>query len=430
MKIAPLSLALAVSLLVGCAAHRQHRTMAQPCKTSATNAACDMAIIEEAPNYTLGFVEFDDQGWLWSRDQLNAVIGRLEKEEETNRLLIVTFVHGWKHGATYDDTNVEMVRENLRFLSLLERKTSRREGRPARKVVGVYAGWRGLSSKVPVVKELTFWERKNAAHEVGRGALAELFLRLEYLRNASHIIHGGDTNQTRLYIIGHSFGGAATYSALATILTQRAIQTMDHDGHGAPPRGVGDMTILVNPAFEAARYGVLRDIATNQTYLVSNLVNLAIFTSKADDATKIAFPIGRHTSTLFDKHQSGIQRKANRTAVGHFAPYTTHDLVATEAKIKANKDVRLRQQMEKADAMSERIVNLRQQMRPGSSEEDSRRVSFIGSKLTTRQGCDPMMPLYNVSVDPKLIPDHNAIDEPEFRAFLAQFLNAFEPKIH
>ena len=38
------------------------------------------------------------------------------------------------------------------------------------------------------------------------------------------------------------------------------------------------------------------------------------------------------------------------------------------------------------------------------------------------------MPLFVVSVDSKIIPNHNAIDEPEFRRFLAQFITAFEPQ--
>ena len=46
-------------------------------------------------------------------------------------------------------------------------------------------------------------------------------------RNMSHLAHKEETNQTRLYIIGRSFGGAATYSALAGILEERAIQTVD-----------------------------------------------------------------------------------------------------------------------------------------------------------------------------------------------------------
>jgi len=419
-----------VPFITGCASHRQWRTSLAACNTGIESNRCECAAIERGNSYLLGVVEFDDQGWLWSRKQLDAVMEALREEEKNERLIILTFVHGWKHTARFDDTNVELVRENLRFLNLLERLNARREQRKPRKVVGVYAGWRGLSSRVWGVKEFTFWERKNTAHEVGRSGLSELFLRLEDLRNASHIIHRGETNQTRLFIIGHSFGGAATYSALANVLAERAIQTIDLSGQGRPPRGVGDMVMLVNPAFEAARYGVLQHIATSQTYLTSNLVNLAVFTSKADDATRLAFPLGRHFSTLFENYQSGLQRKANHTAVGHFRAYLTHDLVATEVK-KGNKAVRLRAQIDQAEELSARATDLKrraQQQRRNPRAEDRVVYQFIGSDLVLRPNRDPLMPLFNVSVDPKIIPDHNAIDEPEFRRFLAQFITAFEPQ--
>jgi hypothetical protein len=415
----------------GCASHRQWRTSLEPCNTAIASNACSSAAIEKDPSYTLGFVEFDDQGWLWCRKQLDVVMDALQDEERTNRLIVVAFVHGWKHTAKYDDSNVQMIRENLRFLDLLERLNSKREGRRPRKVVGVYAGWRGLSSKIWGIKEFTFWERKNTAHEVGRSGLSELFLRLEDLRNASHILHQGETNQTRLFIIGHSFGGAATYSALANVLAERAIQTVDLSGHGRPARGVGDMVMLVNPAFEAARYGVLENIATSQTYLVSNMVNLAVFTSKTDYATKIAFPLGRYVSTLFDNYQSSLERRANHTAVGHFPEYTTHDLNPTEIK-KASKAARLHEQVEQADTISQRATELKAQARrhrekpPGN--EEGVVYHFIGSDLVLRRNRDPRMPIFVVAVDSKIIPDHNAIDEPEFRRFLAQFITAFEPQ--
>ena len=51
-------------LLVGCVSERQYRTQShQPSITPATKDS--KAIIEVAPNYTLGFVEFDDQGWMY-----------------------------------------------------------------------------------------------------------------------------------------------------------------------------------------------------------------------------------------------------------------------------------------------------------------------------------------------------------------------------
>src|SRR5262249_7754041 len=128
---------------------------------------------------------------------------------------------------------------------------------------------------------------------------------------------------------------ALTYSALAPLLVERAVQSdpapgSQPDGTSPAPnpvRGFGDLVVLVNPAFEAARFQVLYRLTTNHPpYLTNQSVNLAIFTSKTDDATKVAFPIGRWFSTFWERNRDGTQGKANRTAVGHFRPMLTHDL--------------------------------------------------------------------------------------------------------
>lgn len=429
-----LLLLVCVVLQSGCTSHRQYRTSLTPCRTAEHSQVREDAAIEDGGSYLLGFVEFDDQGWLWSRNQMDAVLERLREEEGKQRIVIVTFVHGWKHSACYDDENVAMVRSTLRVLNRLEQLNSKKEGRIARKVVGVYAGWRGLSQNTWGLKNLTFWERKNTAHEVGRGALCELFLRLEDLRNTSHLLHKGDSEQTRLVIIGHSFGGAATYSALASLLEERAVETIDEHGNGHPPRGFGDLVMLVNPAFEAARYGVLQDIAVRQTYLVSNLVNLAIFTSTTDDATKIAFPLGRYVSTVFDKHQSSFEKNANRTAVGHFTPYITHDLVATAKGPPAKAEPLKEPSAEELEQASERVAQLKAQTKANLKERRSAKEQytyhFVGSDLQPRDGHDPRMPLYVVAVDPKIIPNHTDISKPVFLRFLEQFISTFEPQDH
>ena len=63
----------------------------------------------------------------------------------------------------------------------MENALSETNGRAARKIIGVYAGWRGRSLKSdwfpPLGKETTFWARKRAAEKVGGyGALTELMM--------------------------------------------------------------------------------------------------------------------------------------------------------------------------------------------------------------------------------------------------------------
>ena len=116
-----------------------------------------------------------------------------------------------------------------------------------RKLVGVYAGWRGLSATLEPFKELSFWERKSTAHKVGGyGAITELLVDLEHLQQAGNDSLAANAPRTELIIVGHSFGGAAVYSAISEIVTARFVDTVKH---GVPLKPLGDQVILLDPAF-------------------------------------------------------------------------------------------------------------------------------------------------------------------------------------
>jgi hypothetical protein len=417
MKLIPV-----LALFVGCVNNHQFRTSLESCRTIELAQSCQTATLEETKDYLLGFVEFDDQGWLWNRKQMTTVLNQLYAEDNKQGLLMLVFVHGWKHNASYEDGNVEMFRTNLTILGRLERLASRKEGRPPRKVVGVYAGWRGLSQNIWGLNNTTFWERKNTAHEVGRGSLTELLVRLEDIRNNSRILHKGETGRksTQLVVIGHSFGGAATFSALAPLLVERMIETINLEGEAHPSRGFGDLVVLINPAFEAARYAVLQNIAHEMEngFFTNQPVNLAIFTSKSDNATKVAFPIGRMVSTVFNQYQSKFEKRANITAVGHFQPFITHDLIALDKSIVVDTTPGLMDEKE-IEASAERVVSVKRQLHSVAPKYSVR----IGHALLQPRDTNyPFMPLFVVAVDPKIIPDHNTIDNKAFLKFLSEFL--------
>jgi len=229
-------------LLADCTAERQYRTseQAQAYDPSPTNHS--KAILEVATNYTAGFVEFDDQGWLYGTNrtrtqmQIRTVINRFSEELQSSGLLIVTFMHGWKHNASSDDSNVAMFHKVLNELGVMEQWLSARQHRAARRIVGVYAGWRGLSATLEPFEELSFWDRKSTAERVGHGAVIELLSELEALRTQSNRQHSGAiTNHqrmsTKLIIVGHSFGGDIVYSAAAPILTERMVENYDAEGN-------------------------------------------------------------------------------------------------------------------------------------------------------------------------------------------------------
>jgi hypothetical protein len=438
MNIPLILVAIVVCVLllftIGCTANRPFRTSFAPCDTSQAGAGCREAVIETAPDYKLGFVEFDDQGWFWNRRQLSAVEKLIQAEagigQSTNAegIVMVLFLHGWKNNAAYDNENVGMFRATLTGLNKAEQAQSSLDTRKARKIVGVYAGWRGLSATLEPFKELSFWERKNTAQQIGHGAMTELLAVLENLQTASNKAMRPDAPRTELIIVGHSFGGAAVYSAISQIVTERFVDTIEH---GVPLKPLGDVVILLNPAFEASRHYNLNELAVSIShYPESQRPVLAIFTSEGDWATHYAFPIGRFISTIFQKQRHDKpQGSANREAVGWFKPFITHDLVYdAQAKVNATDHTTLNPQtqehqphdQQKLQASIRNVHAQRQKWHPNAPSPAT--YSFDDCTLNPKASFRPGDPFMIVSVDKKIMSGHNDITNPVLINFLREFV--------
>jgi hypothetical protein len=423
------SYCLVVLMLSGCVAHRQYRTDYSECRVGGTQS-CDAHALQRWSNgaegsYLLGFVEFDDQGQAWDRDQTDAVMDAISLEAAQKDVLLVVFVHGWKHSAAPGDTNIRTFQDALAKLSAADARLQREANAPARQVVGVYLGWRGGSVSMPGIKELTFWERKNTAHKVGHGSVTEVLSRLELIKRTRNVIESA--NNSRLVVVGHSFGGAVVYAAVGQILANRFVHTEGPIGLQSNVPGYGDLVVLINPAFEATLFASLSDMSTERgTYFKSQLPLLAVLTSEADDATKRAFPLGRWLSTLFEKthvmerHNPVTKDNervdgdaANITAIGHFAPYRTHTLRANDE----------RESTEVTPVDPDQVA---MQSRVASTHwaDDSPGSAIPFGEVTLRRsdssaGRNPYIVAY---VDPKLIRDHNHIDDPRIVEFISQLI--------
>lgn len=408
------------ALLAGCTCNKQYRDAYEPCTTAQKGPECSKSSIEQTNEYLLGFVEFDDQGWFWDRKQADVLIDRLlAKDVLESGLLMVVYVHGWQHNASFDDDNVQSFRETLKRIHAYEQLASQSEKRAARRVAGIYVGWRGLSLKPGLLKYLTFWDRKNTADKVGHGALTDLMSRLETVQ-ASHLkVYDADKSrlaQTKLIVVGHSFGGQVVYSALSQILVDRFTGGID----AMAPKTFGDLVILVNPAFEASRFTTLHDLAGVRTwYADGQLPLVAIFTSETDLATKTAFPAGRNLSTIFEKYRDGEQKKADRQTVGHFEPYRTHEL-RPRPDVEARAPLALETDQQKA-ADFRTVTSLRQQWIDLSSRSGWN-LDLGGARLTHQGKTVPRNPLYVVAVDKGIIDGHSDIWNPRFLDFLRQFI--------
>ncbi len=419
----------------GCTPHKLYRTDNEICVSSKPEAECQdraLQVLKDPARpdagYLLGFIEFDDQGQVFERQQMDAVLNTLLEQAASQDLLMVVFVHGWKHSAAPGDENIEMFRRNLERLSELESRISHETGTPEREVVGIYLGWRGGSVTLPVVKEATFWDRKNTAHKVGHGGVTEVVSRLELLRKTKDAMAGEQgRSRTRLVVIGHSFGGAVVYSALSQILTTGFVDTVGPAGASTDVKGFGDLVVLINPAFEATLFTPLSDMANERRrYFPGQLPVIAVLTSEADDATKRAFPIGRWFSTFFEKHRKETrknavtgedeiidQEKSNIIAVGHFEPYRTHYLSAAG---EAGADLPGPPSVE---ASVQRFFELSKHWEndvPGSV------IEFEGSVLERTNNSAGRNPYLVIRVDKRLIPDHNDIDDPRIASFIRQLI--------
>jgi len=318
-------------------------------------------------------------------DSLNRMTG--QGPDGGHPLHIVIFVHGWHHSAAPDDRNVISFRRLLEHAAVAEKALciERRGHFPEyahgtdghgsavcddaeqvpvwlkkRRVVGIYLGWRGDSIVGSYIENLSIWDRKLAAETVALGSVQEFFSRIHsfyqdhdcHTEQSRYRLTGELANcvDVRLLTAGHSFGGLITYRALAPRLMMGiaetdtdhgtatgAAATTAHAGgthrSSAYAVGFGDLTVLINPAFEATRFEPLAQAAVARRYVVADqsskqraqLPLLIVATSRTDGATGTAFPLFRRFSTSFER-ASGAERSTNIRTIGWETRYKTHEI--------------------------------------------------------------------------------------------------------
>ena len=424
-------LLLLVLFLVACSSNEIYRSKYTSCDYK-TSADCHKNALQvhgsgEVDEYRLSFVEYDDKGQLRDREQMDAVLDEYRRLAVIDDVLLITFVHGWHHSAQPEDGNIVSFRKMLAEVSRMEAVGSEQQGRNKRKVLGLYIGWRGDSISVPYLNGVTFWDRKNTAHNVGQQGVTEMLLKLEEIVNVK--IGMEEENpppmNSRLVVIGHSFGGAVVYASLQKVLADRFIDSRRGKLVRDDAKGFGDLVVLMNPAFEALRFSSLYDLSQEgcRGYFNTQLPKLAILTSEADYATKYAFSIGRFFSTLFDSHvtldrhfctkpgNKGMQTmrigegEADRNTVGHFSPYLTHRLNPTKDKIVRGGDFKIKQLQT-----------------TWATHTNDVPVGFVGSQLESLKRSNPLNPYLNIQVDKELISDHNDIWRPQVVAFIRDLI--------
>ena len=400
---------------------------------------------EDKPNsypIPIGIIEFDDQGVLQNRKTKDEIMNRIRAlTTETSHALTVVFAHGWQNNASHENKNLDKFQEMLKEIAETDRKVCKDAGCEGRKVVGVYLAWRGMSAKLEPFKSMSFWNRKRVAERVGQNGVTEVLADLAEIRTGKP--------QSKVILIGHSFGGALIYSATQQLLMRDAASA-DHEkdkdknwikgGNGkwvykSVPRTIANLVILVNPAFEAGRFTSLHDKAETMNFPEIQSAIIAIFTSETDKATKWAFPLGRRLSSLFTKYNASRfphESKLDRTAVGHYPGYQTHELTLLNEKFPFASP---------GDSVCEWQLFAKFERSPGAKtdwdlgrvtlkrndrvKELSKGKELIKVKDEEMYYGQHMIPYYNVVVDKGIIPDHSGIWEPMFfKEFIPRFIAA------
>ncbi len=315
--------------LAGCLQNAPYRTAGLVDNCSFDANPCRHASIESYLEFDLAFVEFTQRGNIYDRAHSDAVMEHIEAlaASETG-VAVFVFAHGWKHNASTKDSNVVAFRE---FLS----RAAENPFVGPRRVVGVYLGWRGGVTELPLIRELSYWGRKSVAEEIGSGGATEVISELQY-----SLVEGfreEDANPGRLYkntfvVIGHSFGGAIVLTALHDVLLTELIAANGEKrrlnlAQCAKVKRYADGIILINPAIEANRVILLREAAAKCQFGADQAELLHVLSSEADIATSRYFPLGQSINLSTTLSPETLIREIN----GKRVELSEHDLDVTTA---------------------------------------------------------------------------------------------------
>ena len=294
------------------------------------------------PHYSLGFIEFDEQGEACSvplaREVLRDLQNRSRNAKAQGRHLVVfVYVHGWENHAQSADVG--------RFEQFLE-AASRWRGTQQydAEIYGVYVAWQGRGLFDPratalgrvfddtflaLPKVLSFWTREQAAARVARVSGTEALL---WIANAAKT---PDPTGAKVIVMGHSFGARVVEEAL-----DQAYQALMLD-----PRTAGkevsapvDLVVLLNEATDALQTKRMQELFAHSSRYGGATVNsdkplFVSLTSEADSATRVWFRVARFMETIVSVNRpyretpSVTQHTFTRQTAGHIDFLKTHEIL-------------------------------------------------------------------------------------------------------
>ncbi|MGB7492567.1 MAG: hypothetical protein WBN62_19750, partial [Thermoanaerobaculia bacterium] len=366
--------------------------------------------LEEHADYSLAFIEFDDQGELWSPSQLDSALAHIERLNSGPGVALVVFVHGWNNDASprEDQADKGSIYQYRKFLTRLEEDIEQRFPGIGIPVMGVYLGWRGRVSNVPLIREASFYNRRGAAERIAGASATEAIYRILTTMRVNP--------NSRSVLIGHSFGSMILERALA----QAAISAL----LASPEQELifpADLVVLLNPAGSASQTKQMVDILARnrlKTYRVDKRGNryerplIVSFTSQTDKATSLFFPIGMSVKAMNKKFRkygqeycspiSKQQHLYTHTA-GHTSALHSHEVTVGPKRPPGDSE-----DLGESDRSSP--ANYRAEYDP---ETQQMALSFDGEEHRFSIRRKPWVlndtPYWIMQVPSELIPNHSAI---------------------
>jgi hypothetical protein len=201
---------------------------------------------------------------------------------------VVLYIHGWKHhGEDHAYKN---------FKKLIQKLADDPANADKKQMLGVYVDW-NATSKVPPFNwfpfdNLTFWVKQAIANHIAQSGVTT-----KIISSINSVLSEGENPAANQFItIGHSFGAGMLFSATkeSLIYDLDKAQPPSREGYFRPISGIANMVILLNPAFEAARYAALDSfIRPKERFHKDQLPLLLSISSDGDWATKYLFPPGQ-----------------------------------------------------------------------------------------------------------------------------------------
>jgi len=375
-------------------------TSLSPLRPNTTANPTNSVVTEN--DYKIAFIEFGEQGSYQDPTQLQNALALIH---DTPKPLVITYVHGWQNNAGSGD-----VKSFESLLARLNRAPAIRD--VGFHVVGVYLGWRGRLTPVPLLKEISFWNRKATAER-----LASNYDCYDAIASISEEARRKGRGNQYAVLLGHSFGGLIVERSVA-----HAINAEIH-GHADSDRSMpADLVIVVNPAADSilARQ-MIAALYSRKTEGTRPL--FVSITSTGDWANGTFFPIGTGLASVskgFNKvavpgPNGSIQseRKFYTSTPGHNEMLINHITVDKHETINSPNGL---------PALEENLEH--------NHVGNGFTLDGAKGKLDVwqiKQVGDVDVPYWDVQVDPSIIKDHGDIWNERAEAMVAAIFRMANP---